>query len=76
MKLVAGEVEDPEGEQAKKNFELFEKFLKVTVEKGIVNPPCLIVYEEEKKDTHLIYGELESEDQGFLVSEITGRSQS
>lgn len=73
--LVDGKVEDPESEAAKKNFEMFEQFLKITVEQGIVNPPCLVVYEEDKKDTHLVYGELEAEDQSYLVSVITGRTQ-
>lgn len=73
--LVEGNIKEPDSEETKKNFEMFDQFLKVTVEKGIVNPPCLVVYEEEKKNTHLVYGELEAEDQSYLVSVITGRTQ-
>jgi len=64
------EAETPEG---KKNYELFEKFLKVSVEKGIVNPPVTLKYEKDKAETHLIFGELTLEDQTYIVQIITGR---
>jgi len=71
--LVEGKIEDTESKEAKENFELFGKFLQVTVEKGIVNPPVAMVYEEGKRDTHLLYGELEKEDQSFLIGVVSGR---
>lgn len=63
----------PESEDAKKNIEVFEKFLKITVEKGIIEPPTLIKYDKEKADDHLILAEIKQEDQVYLFDRITGR---
>ena len=62
-----------ESEEAKKNYEIFESFLKVTIEKGVVEPPMTLHFKEEKKDSHLIFSELTIRDQKFLVDAITGR---
>jgi hypothetical protein len=59
--------------EAKKNYEIFEKFLKITVEKGIVGPPCILRYEKEKAETHLVFAEFSLIDQKFIIDAITGR---
>jgi|GEM_PF-2483458 len=71
--LNAGRVTDSESPEAKKNFELFEKFLSITVEQGIIEPPVILKYNEEKKETHLIYAELTEADQMFLIKVISGK---
>ena len=65
---------DPNNEDDKRNYELYEKFLKTTVELGIVSPPTILTYDESKKDTHLIFGEFTEVDQKFLIDVISGRS--
>ncbi|MFC1709506.1 hypothetical protein ACFL2J_05600 [Candidatus Omnitrophota bacterium] len=70
--LSAGKI-DSEDKEAKKNYDLFEKFLTITVEKGIVDPPVLIKYKKGDEETHLIFGEFTQKDQKFLIDVITGR---
>jgi len=70
--LGSGKV-NPDDEEAKRNYELYEKFLKITIEKGVVNPPTILTYDEAKKDTHLIFGEFAEDDQKYLVDVISGR---
>ena len=70
--LMTGQLE-VKSEENKKNMELFEKFLQITIEKGIVQPLITLKYEKEKKATHLIYAELSVDDQEALVKAITGR---
>ena len=71
----AGIIKEPDSEQMKKNYELFEKFLKITVEQGIVEPLTILKYDKDKQETHLIYSELTPEDQEFLINVITGRAE-
>jgi hypothetical protein len=70
--LFTGKV-DMNDEATKKNIALFEKFLKITIEKGIIQPSMVVKYDKEKKDTHLVYAELTVEDQKFLIDVITGK---
>lgn len=58
----------------KENLELFAEFLRITVEKGVLDPPVMLEYKDEKKDTHLLYSELEKEDQECLAKAIMGKS--
>jgi len=60
-------------EEAKKNYELFEKFLRITVEIGMIDPPCILRYDKEKSETHLVWGEINADDQSYLTGCITGR---
>jgi len=60
-------------EEGKKNYEIFDKFLKISVEKGIIDPPCLLRYEKGKEETHLIFAEFSLIDQKLLMDVITGR---
>lgn len=71
--LSAGVVKQADTEEVKKNYELFEKYLRITVEQGIVNPPVTLKYEKGKADTHLVYAELSHADQVYLIDSITGR---
>lgn len=72
--LVSGQLADKKDDPAvKKNMELFEKYIKVTIEKGIIEPPTILVYDEAKKDTHLIYAELSQDDQKYLIDVISGK---
>lgn len=73
--MEAGKIPDPKEEKAQANFDLFERFLNVTVEKGIISPPVVMKYTEETKDTHLVYWELEAVDQKCLVDEIIGKTK-
>ena len=58
-----------------KNFEIFEKFVVITLEKGVIEPLMMFKYEKEKAETHLLYSELDSKDQAMLVSEIIGKTE-
>jgi len=69
-----GRIANPEAENAKESFKLFEKYLKISVEKGVINPPITFRYDKEKVDTHLLYPELSKEDQVFLVDYIVGKN--
>lgn len=60
-------------EEAKKNAQVFELFLKITIEQGIIDPPTIMKYDKAKEDTHLVFGELTQEDQKYLTDIITGR---
>jgi len=68
-----GKVTEMTDEDRKSNYELFEKFLTLTISKGIVNPPVTLVYKEEWKDTHLLWTELDGNDQTYITGCITGR---
>lgn len=56
-----------------KNYELFEKYLSVTVSKGIIDPPTSLRWSKEKEDTHILWGEISPADQEYLIGCITGR---
>ena len=74
--LKNGNVESTLGEEkeeASENIKFFERFLTITVEKGILDPPTVLKYDKDKLDTHLIYAELTVEDQKMLVDVITGK---
>lgn len=71
MQMGKHQVKDTEGE--KKNFELFERFMTVTLDKGVVEPLITLRYDPAKVDTHLIYLELSNDDQKALVDAIMGK---
>jgi len=71
--MQGGVVKDPDSEDAKKNYEFFQNFLKVTIENGVIDPPMSLVYEAGKADTHLLYSELSEEDQTVLADAIVGK---
>lgn len=72
--LVSGQLADKKDDPSvKKNMELFEKYIKVTIEKGIIEPLTILVYDVTKKDTHLIYAELSQDDQKYLIDVISGK---
>lgn len=58
---------------AEKNLLLFEKFLTVTIEKGVVNPPMLFKWKAGTENTHLLFMELSKIDQSLLIDAITGK---
>jgi len=58
---------------SEKNLLLFEKFLIVTIEKGVVNPPMLLKWKAGKEETHLLFVELSKIDQSLLLDAITGK---
>lgn len=65
-------------EEIAKSYELFQKFFQITVEKGILNPPAFLSFDNAKIDfeklkTHLLFGELSQKDQEFLIAIITGK---
>lgn len=60
-------------EDAKKNYELFERYLTITVTRGIIDPPTIIKWEKEKEETHLLWGEVPPKDQEYIVGCIAGR---
>lgn len=64
---------EAQSEEGKKNYELFDQFMKVSVEKGIVDPPMILRFDKDKIGEHLIFGELELEDQVYIIQVITGR---
>ena len=75
IREISSEMTDDQlnSEEAKKNFEVFDNFLRITITQGVVNPPMLLRYEEDKQDTHLLFSELTIEDQKFVTDFITGK---
>ena len=81
--LTSGKMADPKSEETKKNYEVFEKFLTITIECGIIEPLVLFKYDkkafEEKgidigaTDAPLLFGELTQKDQNFLIDAISGK---
>lgn len=69
--LSSGVMENTE--EAKKNYEVFEKFLKITIEKGIVDPPTILRYSKELEDKCLVFAEFGLLDQKFIIDVVTGR---
>ena len=65
---------DPE--ELEKNYKLFDEFLRITLEQGVISPPIIMRYDKDKTKTHLIFGELDMDDQAKLVNVIVGREQS
>jgi hypothetical protein len=66
-------VPDTTTEDGKKQLQLFDDFLRVSVETGIVDPPILMKYDKDKIDSHLLFGELELKDQLYIIQVITGK---
>ena len=56
----------------KETKDTFEKFLKIVIEKGIIEPKVEILYDKTKIDTVLFWSEISDEDQIFLLSNIVG----
>ncbi len=75
MELSANAITEPDitNPEVKKNYEIFEQFLKITIEKGVIAPPIILKWDMEKEKTHLIFAELTPEDQKFIIDMITGR---
>ena len=73
FKMQNGLKEDLNSKEAEKNYQLFEKFLRIPVEKGMIDPPCILRYDKEKAQTHLVWGEINTDDQTYLTGCITGR---
>jgi len=61
--------------KTKKNFEIFEQFVNITLDKGVLEPKMMFKYDKEKAETHLLYSELNGTDQAMLVSEIIGKAE-
>ena len=68
-----GKINDLSPEEEEKHLKMFEQFLTITIDKGIVDPPVMLTYEEAKKDTHLLWTEIRGDDQQFISGCITGR---
>jgi len=68
-----GSKTEVDSEKNKKNWELFEKFLNVTLDVGCIEPKVTFKFNKETASTHLLYSELSSADQKFLINEILGR---
>lgn len=69
--LQVGKIEDTPDNR--KNLELLDKYMAVIIGQGVIQPPMVVIYDEAKKDTHLIYSELSGADQEALTKSITGR---
>jgi len=61
--------------KAKENIQIFEKFVDITLSKGVIEPLIMFRYDKDKAETHLLYAELSGQDQAMLVSEIIGKSE-
>ena len=70
--LSEGKV-DTNTEGAEKNLKLYEKFLNITLEEGMISPPVVLVYAEGKEETHMLFGEFSQQDQKYIVDVISGR---
>lgn len=60
-------------EEQKKFYELFERFMTVTLDKGCIDPLCTLRYDATKLDTHLLWGEISPVDQEYIIGCIIGR---
>jgi hypothetical protein len=65
-------------DEIKESYNLFQQFFKITIEKGILNPPTFLSFEDNKIDINkvkknLLFGELSTKDQEYLVAVITGK---
>lgn len=68
-----GLIKDPDSEDAKKNYEFFQTFLKATLDGGTIDPLVTLLYKEGQEETHLLYSELSDDDQYALISAIAGK---
>jgi len=74
IQLNKGELDlKGEANKIKKNWDLFEKFLTVTIEEGVLEPKMTLRYDIETVETHLLYHELSTADQSALLDAISGR---
>jgi len=71
--ITSGNSQGLSEEDEKKNIELFEKYLALTIQKGLIDPPTLLRWEKDKEDTHLVWGEIPVKDQEYIIGCITGR---
>lgn len=71
--VQAGEMTTTDPEKEKKNTELFERFLSLTLELGVVEPKVIFKYDKEKIETHLLFYELSANDQVTLIQAIMGK---
>ena len=73
LEITTGRKRGLSEEEEKKNYELFEKYLALTISKGVIDPPTLLRWDKEKEDTHLVWGEIPPKDQEYIIGCITGR---
>ena len=71
--VTSGQKTNLTPEEEKRNYEIFEKFLSVTVSEGIIDPPTIIRYDKERSETHLLWGEISPQDQEYIMGCIAGR---
>lgn len=65
----------PTTEEQKKSYEYYEKFLKVTLEKGIISPPVLLKFDKTRDPkTYLVYSELRGTDAQAICDAIMGKT--
>jgi len=69
----AGQPTKMSPEEMQKNAEAMKKFLELTLSQGIIDPPVMLTYDEAKKDTHLLWMEINGSDQEFITGLISGR---
>ena len=66
---------NPNNKAQAKNYDLFENFLRITITKGVINPPMLLKYDKDKPeliDKYLFFSELTTDEQSNLLYSITG----
>lgn len=72
--LQAGKLEfKDDNKTQEKNLLLFEKFLTISIERGVVDPPMLFRFKPGCEETHLLFLELPKLDQSLLLDAITGK---
>ncbi len=64
---------DPNAKDADENFKLYEKFLNITINEGVVNPPVITTYDEAKTESHVLLGEFSQADQKYMIDVISGK---
>ena len=60
-------------EQKLKNMQLITTFMDLALDKGCIEPKVMLKYDQDKMESHILYGELSDEDQAFLLSSILGK---
>ena len=71
--LQSGQVSNLSKEEEEKSYALFDRYLSVSLERGVIDPPCILKWEKEKEDSHLLWVELPIEDREYLLGCISGR---
>lgn len=63
----------PDPKTNEESYQTYEKFIRITIEEGVIAPKIMMKLDKEKIDTHLLFGELDIEDQAYLIQVITGK---